>query len=454
MCNKRQHNMASLENLPPEILLPVITNLPDLNSLWKLLQASPHVWRLFEDGSTSLAITEGILSGPQSTIPPKIRQLIRGVILVRSGTLPFENLAEFGSQFMKAMIPALIPDEATVKTLGPESLSHRSSPAVLRSVVATSYHLSALSQSYLASCLERLRDPSFRPLHAHNPSPHYTHDYKDTEEYVPAWDREFFGTPFHVVDMGQPTWVEEMRVVRVMWIMQLVGEMQLLLDSKPNIGWSKEDVSRLLDMGPVDLFHEPDSPVSDIEPIKSAMDYLATLRNPDKDHLYRLPAAPAPSLDNRWTTALPNYNEVFMEVKAYRLNGKFHWLRNRSQVPEGATPVEAPTVTEEKMWEQTAKAFDLRPYGVNLWHRLRDDGHSGGSPLPGVSFKSFRPLGLAFWDRKRLWLLGLASGVNGNRYHMEGFYFFVWESILPPEEVAAIKARARETYKPWELRFP
>ncbi|KAM0490980.1 hypothetical protein ACHAP8_011047 [Fusarium lateritium] len=446
--------MASLENLPPEILLPVITNLPDLNSLWKLLQASPHVWRLFEDGSTSLAITEGILSGPQSTIPPKIRQLIRGVILVRSGTLPFENLAEFGSQFMKAMIPALIPDEATVKTLGPESLSHRSSPAVLRSVVATSYHLSALSQSYLASCLERLRDPSFRPLHAHNPSPHYTHDYKDTEEYVPAWDREFFGTPFHVVDMGQPTWVEEMRVVRVMWIMQLVGEMQLLLDSKPNIGWSKEDVSRLLDMGPVYLFHEPDSPVSDIEPIKSAMDYLATLRNPDKDYFYRLPAAPAPSLDNRWTTALPNYNEVFMEVKAYRLNGKFHWLRKGSQVPEGATPVKAPTVTEEKMWEQTARAFDLRPYGVNFWQRLRNDDLFVGSPLPGISFKSFRPLGLAFWDRKRLWLLGLASGVNGNRYHMEGFYFFVWESILPPEEVAAIKARARETFKPWEVRFP
>lgn len=93
--------MASLENLPRKILLPVITNLPDLNPLWKLLQASPHVWHLFEDGSTSLAITEGILSGPHSTIPPKIIQLIRGVVLVRSGTLPFENLDEFGSQFIR-----------------------------------------------------------------------------------------------------------------------------------------------------------------------------------------------------------------------------------------------------------------------------------------------------------------------------------------------------------------
>ncbi|KAG8666651.1 hypothetical protein FPOAC2_11767 [Fusarium poae] len=439
-----------LENLPTEILLPIITSLPDLDSLWKLLQASPRVWHLFEDASTSLVITEGILSGPHSTIPDNIRQLIRGVILVRSGTLPFEDLDEFGSRFMKAMIPC-ISDQPAVETLGPDSLSHKSNPAILRSVIATAYHLSALSQSYLASCLERLRDPSFRPLHAHNPSPHYTHDYKGAEGYVPAWDREFVGTPAHVVNIGQPTWVEEMRAVRVMWIIQLVGEMQLL-GSKSNIGWSEEDVSRLLDMDPVDLFHEPGSPICDTEPIKSVMDYLATLRSPDEDRFYRLPAAPAPSLDNRWTTALPNHNEVFMQVKAYRLNGKFHWLRKGSQVPEGATPVEIPTVTDEKLWEQTALAFDFRPYGLNFWQLLKDDFHSGRSPIPGVSFQSFRRLGLAFWDRKRLWLLGLASGVNIKNSPSEAFYFFAWESILPPEEVACIKARARETSQALEAR--
>ena len=117
---------------------------------------------------------------------------------------------------MKAMIPCMTPGDTRVKNLGPMSLSYTPSPTVLRSIVATAYHITALSQSYLASCLERLRDPSFQPLHAHNPTPQFTHDYKDTEEWVPAWDREFVGTPVSVTHIGQPTWVEEMRVVRVM----------------------------------------------------------------------------------------------------------------------------------------------------------------------------------------------------------------------------------------------
>ncbi|WXC61719.1 hypothetical protein SNK03_007592 [Fusarium graminearum] len=315
---------------------------------------------------------------------------------------------------------------------------------VLRSVVATAYHISALSQSYLASCLEKLRDPSFRPLHAYDPTPHYTHDYRDTEEWVPAWDREFVGTPVSIVDTGQPTWIEEMRVVRVLWIIQLVGEMQLLVTHKPDIGWSKDDISVLIGMGPVDLFHEPDSPICDTEPIKSAVNYLATLRKPDKDIFYRFPPAPAPSVDNRWITALPNYNERTMQVRGYRLNGKFQWLRKGSQVPEGATPVEVLTGTEEYQWEQTVKAFDFRPHGIDLWRQLKSDDFLQGSPIPGVSFKSFRPLGLAFWERKRLWLLGLAPGLYDRKDVLNNFYFFTWESIMPPEEVAEIKTRARE----------
>jgi len=444
MPNDKHPRTVSLDSLPPEILLPIITSLPNLDSLWNLLRASPQAWRLFEDGSKSVLIAEGILSGPQSTIPLKVRELIRAVILVRCGVLPFDDLQQFRTRFMKAMIPCLISDESTIKTLGPEPLSFTCSLAVLRSVIATAYHITALSQSYLASCLERLRDPSFQPLHAHNPTPHYTHDYKNTEEWIPAWDREFVGIPVSVTDTGQPTWVEEMRVVRVMWIVHLVREMQLLATNKPGIGWSIDDISLLLSMGPVDLFHDRDSPICDTEPIESAMDYLATLKTPGKD-VYRLPTTPAPSVDNRWTTAPPNHNEVFMQVRAYRLNGRFRWLGRWAQVPEGATPVEVLTFTEEKKWEQTAaKAFDLRPYGVNFWQRLKDHLRSGRSPLPGVSFKSFRPLGLAFWNRKRLWLLGLACGVNDMQYTFDSFYFFAWETILPPEEVDSIKARTRQ----------
>ncbi|KAI1072883.1 hypothetical protein LB507_011468 [Fusarium sp. FIESC RH6] len=352
------------------------------------------------------------------------------------------------------MIPCLTPDDTRVKKLGPMSLSYSPSPTVLRSVAAAAHHITALSQSYLASCLEKLRDSSFQPLHAHKPTPHYTHDYKDTGEWIPAWDRQFVGTPVFVTHIGQPTWVEEMRVVRVMWIIQLVREMQLLATNNTVIGWSKDDISLLLDMGPTDLILNRDSLLPDTEPIESAIDYLATLKTPLPDVFYRLPAAPAPSVNNRWITAPPNHNEMFMQTRGYSLNGKFHWLGQGLRVPEGATPVASPTFTEEKKWEQTVKAFDFRPYGVSFWQRLRDHLRSGTSPLPGVSFKSFRPLGLAFWDRKRLWLLGLASGVNDTKYAFDEFYFFAWQSILPPEEVDGIKARAREAHRDQQVRFP
>ena len=315
MSDAKHPRRVSLESMPPEILLAVITSLPGLDSLWNLLQASSQAWRLFEDGSKSILITEGILSGPQSIIPSKVRDPIRAVILVRYGVLPFEGLKEFRPQFMKAMIPCLTPDDTRVKNLGPMSLSYTPSPTVLRSVATTAHHITALSQSYLASCLERLRDPSFQPLHAHNLTPHYTHDYKDIGEWIPAWDREFVGTPVSVTHVGQPTWVEEMRVVRVMWIIQLVREMQLLATNKTGIGWSKDDKSLLLGMDPVDLILDRDSPIPDTEPIKSAMDFLATLKAPAKDVSYRLPPAPAPSVNNRWITAPPNHHELFMQIR-------------------------------------------------------------------------------------------------------------------------------------------
>lgn len=224
--------------------------------------------------------------------------------------------------------------------------------------------------------------------------------------------------------------------------------MQLLATNKTGIGWSKEDISILLSMGPVDLILDRGSPLPDTEPIKSAMDYLGTQKAPAKDFVYRSPA-PASSINNQWITALPNHNEMFMQVRGYRLNGKFQWLGKGLQVPEGATPVESPTFTEEKKWEQTATAFDFRPSGVHFWVRLRDHFRSGKSPLPGVTFKSFRPLGLAFGDRKRLWPLGLA---NDMQYTSNEFYF-VWESILLPEEVGGINARAREAHRDQRVRL-
>jgi hypothetical protein len=194
---------ARLERLLPETMLQIVTNLPGLDTLWNLMRASAYAWRLFS--KYALPITNGILSGHNSILSPGIQELVRGVILARSACLPFQSLAEL-QFFIRSHIPPALRTDNSPMSLGPDVLLASVAPVtVLRSVVATSCQISALSQACLASCLARLRDPSFRPLHAFNPEPRYTHGYSPNDEWVPAWDREFVGTPVKVVDAGQPT---------------------------------------------------------------------------------------------------------------------------------------------------------------------------------------------------------------------------------------------------------
>ncbi|WAO97279.1 Hypothetical protein NCS54_01500100 [Fusarium falciforme] len=432
----------SLELLPTEILLPIVTSISGLDTLWDLLRASPQVWRLFH--SHTLAITEGILSGPNSILPPKIQELIRGVILARSEALPFRNLVEFRVQFLHGVIPFFQPKRATFATLRPELLSATMVPvAVLRSIVATAHQISALSQACLASCLQRLRDPSFRPLHAFDPEPYYTHGYGPNGDWVAAWDRQFIGTPAKVVDAGQPTWVEEMRVLRAMWIIQLVGEVHRLARHKTDtVGWPAHDVEMLNHMDPADLVDRPDGPPNKAEEVRAAMHYLATLGDASIDVYYRLPRPPSYSGSTRWITALPKRKEIIWNVWGFRRNGETHPLRNGSPVPEDSTPIKRPMLNDHYRWGQTEEALQRESSGMSNFRSLAISA-ANDSPIPGVKFDSFRPLGFAFWDQWRMHLLGLTFGIAGINHSPE-FYFFAWESILSPDEVTSLKAELRK----------
>ncbi|KAL6914131.1 hypothetical protein FSST1_011891 [Fusarium sambucinum] len=242
---------ASIEVLPPEILLPIVTSLPGLDMLWDLLRAFPNVWRLFNENA--LSIVESILSGPNAILPPVVAEVVRSVILARSKALPFRNLHEFQRQFLFRLFPcfpSLGQSKDNLINIEPEVLPAAApSVSVLRSTVATAYQISALSQACLPSYLERLRDPSFKTMHCLDPNLNYTHSYRSSYEWVAPWDRVFEGTPVKVIDSGQSNWVEEMRAVRALWIIQLVREVQRQMDI---LDWPKEDVDKFKDMNPAD----------------------------------------------------------------------------------------------------------------------------------------------------------------------------------------------------------
>ncbi|KAM0553813.1 hypothetical protein ACHAPJ_007159 [Fusarium lateritium] len=443
---------ASIEVLPPEILLPIVTSLPGLDTLWDLLRASPNVWRLFNENA--LYIIENILSSPNAILPPVVAEAVRAVILARSKALPFRSLHEFQHQFLLKLFPVFRINNKTKDNLiniEPQVLSAAApSVLVLRSTVATAYQISALSQACLSSYLERLRDLSFRPMHCHDPNLSYTNSYGSGYgvEWVPAWDRVFQGTPAKVVDAGQPNWVEEMRAVRALWIIQLVGEVQCQSQSqsqreRDTLDWPNEDVDKLKDMNPANMidqnqYHEA---LQKSEEVKSLMYYIATLgevkQDTDTYTYYRLPPPPPFA---RWITASPNRNERFSKFLRYRRDG---------------TPLSLRSPTDDHLWGRTEEALRQEASGMLIYRRLNRPPTDtvGASPIEGVKFGSFRQLGFAFWDMWRMHLLGMHSGLDGHGHDhdhdlpSDPFYMFAWESILASDEVASLKAELREQWR-------
>ncbi|SCO84543.1 uncharacterized protein FRV6_08670 [Fusarium oxysporum] len=426
---------ASLETLPPEVLLPIVKNLPGLDTLWDLMKASPHIWRLFNDHAVT--IVNAILSGPNAILIPEIANAVRAVLLVRSKAHPFRNLYDLQIRFLRSLFPRSTlgdsgsnPDPILVDR---EMMSVAAPPTVVvRSVVATVAHINALAQAFLTSCLERVRDPGFRPLHLVNPDNRYTSLYRPDPDgkRIRAWDQVFEGEPAKVTDAGQPTWVEEMRAVRALWVLQLIGEMK---GQKESLGWSTEDVEKLGRMEAADFADAVEgNPAMASEEVRSVMEYLETLGDLTQDTYYQLPSPPR---FTRWITAPPNLSPQFAKITHHRKDGSTF------------TRVEK---TEDYSWGRTKENLGYDAPGMSIFKGLSKPRHhptGGASPIEGVKFNSFRPLGFAFWDAWRMHLLGMHSPVGKHWYGNDTFYFFAWESVLPCDEVASIKAGLRERRK-------
>ncbi|XEV07018.1 hypothetical protein FSHL1_012305 [Fusarium sambucinum] len=352
-----------LDQMPVEILEFILSNVPSLDTLWNLSRASPRCWRIFAIRYASIA--EAVLSGPNSTTPSMFRELIRAVALVRSHEFPFATLSDLKEDFLYDMASPYIRYERKYRgevyiTFGPGSLPK--SRDIITSVIATAYHISALAQPLLASCLQRLERTKLTCIP------------------IEPRRRSRFG-PIYVHGMGQPTYIEEMRAVRALWIIQLVGEVKAMVQSRPNaVGWHKSEISMLSQMNPVSILPNAEFHFVAKE-VETIMYYLpACYKN---DTVFRLPQVPAPSQGDRWTTIHPRSSIVWDNTRPWDL------ARYRL--------------------EDAAYGLERESWGFNfLKHTMIEE----PDLLPR--------LGFAFWDHPRLHSLGLESAfghqVNDYRY--------------------------------------
>lgn len=444
----------SLDDLAPETLLSIMTELTDLDSLYNLIVASPIAWRLFN--KYAWIITETVLSSPDSLLAPGIQQFLRALILIRNSKRPFACPDDFVYFIHKHMAKncdnGIKYDDldnltATVTTSLAAAITGDKPPAeILWSVVATARHISALTHNCLDFYLSRIRSPSFTPEYLKN-----AFEPIDPDEHACRKDSE--GTPLVTADIGPPGWVEEMRALRALWFVQLAHEMILSApqwinyengaEFKSPQEFIRDNVNHSAINGPA-------------EEVKTVMEYLESLETQleakQKGPYYRLPRLPKGYSDAGWITPLPELRQQeWKNGQYYRFVYpnkvvEFEQLSGSELSPDMKDMIGEPSRSVVSRWDQTCVAIDGPSTNIEYWAGISSDMMT--SPIVGVKFDSYRQLGFALWDRKRMFFLNLIPGLYETwSFEKAAQYVFAWESILPAGEAQslreALQARAR-----------
>jgi len=228
------------ESLPPNILLAIIKQLPELVSLDSLLRASPSSTRLFR--SYGAEITDAVLSSGYTH--GHICALVRVVALVRMSKLPMNNLREFQE---KTTFAAMNQRIISLRIhLSPLNLEPDTPTHILRGILASYRHTTNLSLRFIKVLLKRFR--ALQPRRLIDPSNCPTDLFSLRK--IPKEQTETYPN----LEFGPPTWEEEQRASRVFWRVQLLHDMKKAALKGRLVGWSREDIKALTRMGLIKFY--------------------------------------------------------------------------------------------------------------------------------------------------------------------------------------------------------
>ncbi|KAM0457431.1 hypothetical protein ACHAO4_003231 [Trichoderma viride] len=332
----------------------------------------------------------------------------------------------------------------------------------IRSGLATACRISALTYTCLEFYLKRLHDKSIYDPYDCGLRNFTLNDFLKNTTH--EWTRPV-GEPIGGKYDEPPSWVEEMRVARALWRMQLVGEVQRLATRDPNrLGCSEEDINEVVRMT-LEKFVTSEDVYYDgmVEETRTVCEYLRQLgdgngessQNPLADY-YELPCPPAIEARS-WITQMPK------PVKSKPDVGEFYDLGNRL-VPADP-PIESlellvkgpslELLQAHQSWfieQELVDYADMVGWGTRRYLDLTNELYFE-SPLLLVPFDAFRRLGIAIWNKERLRSMSLDG--DDPSYHLTARGFFVWRSLLPEVQIAqaAHIIRKRMAHAGWPERF-
>ncbi|KAF9873158.1 hypothetical protein CkaCkLH20_09321 [Colletotrichum karsti] len=366
---------SRFENLPTEVLIHILTHIDDFHCVWNLLISSPASYRIFNHYSKEIfwpAISE-------STIPSQTQDIIRFIIQLRAGAFQKTNLNDIIRKIKDREGGIVLgKSEELGYDLPTRDSTKVPSLGVLRAVLRTAAQVHCLSRS----CIE-----------------HYLRQLAAAKEMgrVEWLSRE--------EPMENASWLEEQRVLRALWRVQLVLELRqaartsdvLCPPEDPECGASL-DLESFYDSRTSNLkaaYHE----------VMTVLDYLQTLEDGKSGAgLSRRDSLPLPPV-----SSLKDLRPATMRTPDTAMMRRSHLVM--------------PT---DSLWIVDSM------------------GRGAHSPIKYAGFEPYRSLGFAVWDRHRLAHLGLASPPGHGRVTGLGSYFSCWLRLLSAEDLARAEERMRE----------
>lgn len=360
-------------NLPVPLVVLILKSSLDLRSLGYLIQASPAAAATFEQDCDK--ITEAVIT---STLPTQLQQLVRTIITVRTD----DSIVKTRSDSLAALdefINSYVFGDAGSRPLSKTS-AHLS---VLRSVLDLASDIEHHAQSFFETHVNRVNE--VHPSHLVKPS--FRFSYEPFEDHPE-------GRPYQPAKCGPPSWVENHRVCRALWRIQLYNDLAPFIGSEdgPRRVWGR--------LTPWEL-----------DEMQCVYDHLQEIHPSDK---YTSDSQPSPRLPAIAPT-----------------NSTQDWA---AQAP----PKDTDTAFA---WGQDPESANHPSPGYNFFHA--GCLHMPSSPLKESSFRPFRRLGFGIWDLQKMAGLEMLnppkkfnSPANGQWYVMgvdkrlsQDDLFFTWRSV-------------------------
>lgn len=239
---------------------------------------------------------------------------------------------------------------------GPSIPIHKSSVQLktARSILETAYEVQYLTQSFFETHTERVK--ALRPSHLPDPQFRFSDnppsDYPEGRSYEPTRS-------------DAPSWIEEQRVYRALWRIQLYYD---FISYNTIDSGSANDVLRTLRKeGPHRVWSQLEP--WELDEINCVYDCLNDVQA----------LCGTPSDDAHETSKLPYVRHI--------------------EMPWAPQPV--PQDSElDYLWSQCTEALRHPSLGYNFFHRYVR--RMPKSPLQGSSFVPFRRLGFGIWDLKKM----------------------------------------------------